>query len=317
MTAVDVLPAGLDRVRVLQPDGAAALEAMLERAWEAAPADLLELCRRRIRELIGADVPAAGPPPPERYRSHLALTEQFVRSVSAVTDAQVEALRRPGADREVYEFVAALYVLDLSERFDLLAGATFARREARPGHVAAPPVAAPDACARSVGPRLEIPGGGMSWGTPLDEAMDAFAAAAMRARSVDPLITEVVRQRCARVHDCRTCGSLRSPEATAQGLDEEAIERIARGEGAGIGERAGAALRLADAMIVDPNGIGDGLDGELRPWLSDEQIAELALDVVKWSKQKLLVALRLETPPWEGNALLTFDERGEPVISLA
>jgi alkylhydroperoxidase family enzyme len=156
----------------------------------------------------------------------------------------------------------------------------------------------------------------MGMGTPLDDAMDAFAAAAMRSQAVDACTTEVVRQRCARFHDCRTCGSLRSPEAQAAGLDEAAIEKIASGDGGALGARAGAALRVADAMIVDPAGIGPGLYEELRPWLTDREIAELAVDVVKWSKQKFLVALRLETPPWEGTAMLTFDSNGEPVIAV-
>jgi alkylhydroperoxidase family enzyme len=138
----------------------------------------------------------------------------------------------------------------------------------------------------------------------------------MRSQAVDAFTTEVVRQRCARFHDCRTCGSLRSPEARAAGLDEAAIEKIASGDGGDLGRRAGAVLRLTDSMIVDPAGIGPGLYEELRPWLSDEEMAELAVDVVKWSKQKFLVALRLETPPWQGNALLTFDARGEPVIAV-
>jgi alkylhydroperoxidase family enzyme len=146
--------------------------------------------------------------------------------------------------------------------------------------------------------------------------MDTFAAAAMRSRTVDVLTTEVVRQRCARFHDCRTCKSLRSPEAQAAGLDETGIEKIAAGEGGELGGRAGAALRVADSMIVDPARIGPGLYEELQPWLSDEEIAELAVDVVKWSKQKFLVALRLETPPWQGTASLAFDERGEPVIAV-
>ena len=69
-------------------------------------------------------------------------------------------------------------------------------------------------------------------------------------------------------------------------------------------------------MIVDPSSISPELYEELHPWLGDEQVAELAVDVVKWSKQKLLVALRLEVPPWEDKASLSFDERGEPVISV-
>ena len=291
----------------LDPDAAAALERMVNEAWKATDPAVLGRCRDRIRDLLSGSDLRSDPDVDDPY---LALTDQFVVNVSGVTDEQIEALRRLGDDASVYAFVAALYVIDMTERLDLLARAVClpATSGARPRDMAAP-----DTCARSVGPRIDIPGGGMSWGIPLDDAMDAFAAAAMRSRTVDPYTTEVVRQRCARVHDCRTCGSLRMPEA---GLDESAIEQIARGEGGELGERAGAALRLADAMIVDPAAISPALYDDLRPWLTDEQIAELAVDVVKWSKQKLLVALRLEVPPWEDKALLRFDEHGEPVIAV-
>jgi alkylhydroperoxidase family enzyme len=314
-TASSVLPVSLERLSELHPEGAAALAHMIEEAWKAIDPAVLARCRRRIRELLGVEEPV----PHDEPDAHLALTEQFVRSVSGVTDAQIEALRRLGDDASVYAFVAALYVVDMSERLDLVALATFARSGDAAGAAAtAEPVSvsAPQACASSVAPRINVPDGSMSLGIPLDAAMDAFAAAAMRSTTVDPYTTEVVRQRCARFHDCRTCGSLRMPEAQALGLDEDVIERIASGGGYGLGDRARAALRVADAMIVDPAGISPGLYEELQPSLTDAQIAELAVDVVKWSKQKLLVALRLEVPPWQGNALLSFDERGEPVISL-
>jgi alkylhydroperoxidase family enzyme len=318
MTAVAAMPVSLDGLGVLHPEGAAALRRMIEEAWRATDPALLVLCRRRILEVFGAAGPPEGPFTPVE-EAHLELTEQFARAVSGVTDEQIAALRAYDDDRSVYSFVAALYVVDMSERLDLLTRATFAHIDGYPapaGAGAPTRVPAPQSCAPGTGPRVVVPGGGMSMGTPLDEAMDAFAAAAMRSQSVDAFTTEVVRQRCARIHDCRTCGSLRSPEAQAAGLDEAAVEKIAAGDGGELGDRARAALRLADSMIVDPAGIGPGLYDELRPWLSDEEIAELAVDVVKWSKQKLLVALRLETPPWEGNALLTFDDGGEPVIAF-
>ena len=303
----------------LHPEVASALARMVDEAWNATDPELLALCHGRIRELFGVEEPSPGGELTPAEAAHLALTEQFAREVSGVTDEQVDAIRSYGDDASVYAFVAALYVVDMTERLDVVAQATFARPQgAASGAAAAEPlrVAAPETCARSVGPRVRTPGGGMSWGIPLDSAMDEFAAAAMRSQSVDAFTTEVVRQRCARFHDCRTCGSLRMPEAQAAGLDEKAIEKIARGDGADLGGRAHAALRLADAMIVDPSAIAPGLGDELRPWLTDEQTAELAVDVVKWSKQKLLVALRLEVPPWEGSALLSFDERGEPVIAV-
>jgi len=38
----------------------------------------------------------------------------------------------------------------------------------------------------------------------LKQALNAWQAAVVRLDAVDPVITELVRLRCARYHDCRT-----------------------------------------------------------------------------------------------------------------
>ena len=73
-----------------------------------------------------------------------------------------------------------------------------------------------------------------------------------------------------------------------------------------------AALRLCDAMILSPQFADESLKQELRQHFSEEQIAEICLDVVKWSQQKALVALRTEAPPWDTTNILIFDEQGNP-----
>jgi len=165
-------------------------------------------------------------------------------------------------------------------------------------------------------PRIQLAGtdGGFLLGTELDEAMTALAAAAVRADRVDPLTTELVRLRCAQVHDCRLCGSLRSSEALELGLDDRMTAQIARYETSDFEAAAIAALRLCDAIILAPASADAQLAAELHRHFSDAQIAELCLDVMKWSHQKLLVALRLETPPWNETTVLSFDENGHPVI---
>jgi hypothetical protein len=165
-------------------------------------------------------------------------------------------------------------------------------------------------------PRIPLSndGNGFLVGGSLDDAMSAFAAAAVRARAVDPLITELVRLRCAQVHDCRLCGTLRLGEALELGLDEAMAMKVARYETSDLSEAAKAALRLCDAIILAPASADRTLAAELREHFTDEQIAELCLDVMKWSHQKLLVALRLEMPPWETTTTLSFDDHGDPVI---
>jgi hypothetical protein len=162
--------------------------------------------------------------------------------------------------------------------------------------------------------RITITTGQPRWGGQLDDVIDEFAAAQMRATDIDPVITELVRLRCAQYHDCRLCGSLRLREAAEQGLIEATVAKIARFETSDLSEAAKAALRLTDAIIIRPSAADAGLRAELRRHFTDAQIAEICLDVAKWSQQKYLVALRIETPPWDGLEILTFDADGNPQV---
>ena len=163
-------------------------------------------------------------------------------------------------------------------------------------------------------PRITTPSGLPTWGGDFDDAIDSFAASVMRATSVDPVITELVRLRCAQYHDCRLCGSLRLNEAVEQGVDEATVAKIPHHEASDLSDAAKVALRLVDVMIIRPASASGELREELREHFTESQIAEICLDVAKWSQQKYLVALRVETPPWNGLGTLTFDEDGNPQI---
>ncbi len=153
---------------------------------------------------------------------------------------------------------------------------------------------------------------GVSGDGPFDAAIADFAAAVVRAKTVDPLTTELVGLRCAQVHDCRLCGSVRNREALDEGFDEELQHKIARYESSDLEPKQVAALRLCDAIILTPSQADASLRAELEQFFSPEQIAEIMLDVMKWSQQKALVALRMEAPPWEVTNTLVFDEDGRP-----
>jgi hypothetical protein len=112
------------------------------------------------------------------------------------------------------------------------------------------------------------------------------------------------------------CGNLRLGQAKEQGMDETIVAKIARYEDSDLSDAAKAALRLTDAMIMQPSAADEGLREELHRHFNEEQIAEICLDVVKWSQQKYLVALRVETPPWSGLGTLDFDADGNPQVSL-
>jgi hypothetical protein len=77
-------------------------------------------------------------------------------------------------------------------------------------------------------------------------------------------------------------------------VDETTVNDIERYEESGLPERAKVALRFCDAILGWPRGITDDLRDDLRRHFTDAQIVELALDVLKWSNQKVRVALGLD-----------------------
>ncbi len=156
---------------------------------------------------------------------------------------------------------------------------------------------------------------GVSAGGPLETTIADYAAAAVRAQAVDPIVTECVRLRCAQYHDCRICGSLRVQEALEAGFDEAMYRAIANHENSDFSPAIKAALKLCDAIIINPGQIEPALREELAAHFTDEQIVEIAVDVTKWSQQKALVALRIE-PPASAEHLtqLIFGPDGHPAI---
>lgn len=74
------------------------------------------------------------------------------------------------------------------------------------------------------------------------------------------------------------------------------------------------ALRLAELLLSQPSAIDGALREELLRHYRPEQLLELTLDVMKWSHQKVPVALGTDEQVAPGRlADLAFDDRGEPV----
>jgi AhpD family alkylhydroperoxidase len=154
--------------------------------------------------------------------------------------------------------------------------------------------------------RIALPAKAGRYGTGLDRAMHDFERAAVRIQGLDPVTTELVRLRCARIHDCRRCRSMRDDAALEAGFDEALGAKIDDYENSDLSPRHKAALRLTDAMIL-----AGPIDREdVRAHLSESEIAELLLDVVKWSVQKALVALRIEPAPNDGLTRMAADAGG-------
>lgn len=132
-----MLPQTMDRLRQLQPDTAADLERAHAEAWASTCPVSLERCRIRMAEMIGDEAGAAyrtpaaleagfdeNAEPDASEQAFLDFTEQFVTSVSSVSDADVDALLVHVSGEEAYTFISALYVLELSARMDRTLSAT-------------------------------------------------------------------------------------------------------------------------------------------------------------------------------------------------
>ncbi|WP_207841614.1 carboxymuconolactone decarboxylase family protein [Williamsia soli] len=82
--------------------------------------------------------------------------------------------------------------------------------------------------------------------------------------------------------------------AREAGLDDELTDQIDRFEESDFPDSWKVALRLTDATILSPNLVDDALRVQARQHFTDVQITEILFDIMKWSWQKTLVALRVE-----------------------
>jgi AhpD family alkylhydroperoxidase len=154
---------------------------------------------------------------------------------------------------------------------------------------------------------------GRAYAPGLTAALNAYQASVVRLNAVDEVTTELVRLRCARVHDCRICQSLRVGAAREAGVDDAMTAKIDFYEESDLPERHKVALRLTDAFVTQPGTITEELRAQLLEHFSPEQIVELMLDITKWSTQKLSVALGLDAAAHPEGQLLDWDEQGNAV----
>ena len=167
------------------------------------------------------------------------------------------------------------------------------------------------------GPRVVVDGNGRPAGrsAELAGALSAYQDTVVRMDALDAVTTELVRRRCARQHDCRICQSLRLISAMESGLDEDGIQDVDRFEDADFSEAHKVALRIVDAFIWHPANVDPELVAQARSHYTDRQLAELLVDISKWSTQKIHVALgtdgtdRVPLGP-DGRAYFTFADSG-------
>jgi hypothetical protein len=132
--------------------------------------------------------------------------------------------------------------------------------------------------------------------TSLSEEMGEFLKAVARLDQLDPVLTELIRLRGARTHNCRVCQSTRLVAALRSGADESTFDKIDYYETSDLSDRSKTALRLTDAIITQPTGIDQALVDETRRHFSPVETVEIVLDVIRNSAQKPAVALSWDEP---------------------
>lgn len=103
---------------------------------------------------------------------------------------------------------------------------------------------------------------------------------------------------------------MRLAVAKQQGLDEDLVAEVAK-PAPDLTDAQLTALDFANALIIDPANISVDLSGRLQHHFTKEQIIEVALDVMKWSYQKVPVALGVDREVRPGELTdLVFDSDG-------
>ena len=148
--------------------------------------------------------------------------------------------------------------------------------------------------------------------------LDDWQNAVMQLDALDPLTTEVVRLRCATNHDCRFCRTVRLEVDGARAIDEDTAGLVARRDAEALTPRHATAMRLADAMMSQPGWIDDQLVAALHEHFSRDELLEMSLDVMKFSHQKIKVALGLDEPMRADGRLVDFaiDAAGRPAFGV-
>jgi alkylhydroperoxidase family enzyme len=88
--------------------------------------------------------------------------------------------------------------------------------------------------------------------------------------------------------------SARSAVALQQGADEEILAAVDHYEQSELPAAQKAALRLTDSYLVSPAEMSDAVKADVAAHLSADQVIELALKLMGFSSDKVMVALGLD-----------------------
>jgi hypothetical protein len=166
----------------------------------------------------------------------------------------------------------------------------------------------------------EVLGGG-SWsgerGEPVDlwPLLEEFMRQVARLDSLDPVLTELIRLRGARQHECRLCKSRRSVAALDAGADEAVFDAVDAYADSDLPAATKAALALTDTMIWTPYAVPRRVADDALTHLAPEQIVEVVLDVARNAANKIAVALGADAAAvTDGVELFTTDADGNLTV---
>lgn len=233
--------------------------------------------------------------PDDRAPACVEFAEQFVVDVAGMSDAQRQAMMAAmGAD--AFEFVQALYVADI-----------FTRARIGVDKLFSDPLGPVDAAADATGATdVEL------W--PL---LEQFMQQVALLSALDPVTTELVRLRGARVHNCRLCQSRRSVKALDAAGGTTVFDDIAADDNPDLGERDRVALALTDALVTQPGSIDAALVSEVHAHFNVAEITEIVFDVVRNAANKIAVAFGADAPVvTEGVEFYDIDAAGEVVADV-
>jgi alkylhydroperoxidase family enzyme len=163
-------------------------------------------------------------------------------------------------------------------------------------------------------------GGAPDWDhdtDPVGALLNGFVPAVARLRTLDPVMTEVVRLRGATQHNCRLCKSLRDSTALDSGGSESLYAEIEQYESSTqLTDRQKAALRYVDALIWTPSRIDPDVAAGMRMHFTEEAAFELTVDVMRNACNKIMVALGADAARVsEGTELYRVDAEGQTVFA--
>jgi alkylhydroperoxidase family enzyme len=241
----------------------------------------------RVEKILGAEV---APTVETHDTPEMAFVDQFVDYVADIDQQLRKPLLETYGKIGLRNFVDVVYIIDQSVRLSMTHQRLFAGVDGGGANAIADPeqVLAP------------------TW------ANLKWHDVILAHGGLDDLTREIVRIRAGWYHQCGLCNSTRLVDKDSRVVVDSAMEnRILEYKEGQMSPRHTAALRYADAYMVDPAGISTNLVDELRQHFTEAELLQLTLELSSWNMQKVLVALEEDKPlSTEGLTAFTIDGNG-------